>query len=448
MVKLQIKYILLVLALFLNFSIQAQRHLITDVQINKSAVYVGEPVEVSVSIFTSTWFTKGINPGNIKVNDAFTIYFRSLSTSKQINGQTYAGVILYFNVFPYDDKDLTFPELEFTVETPDKGGYKGIKRVVKTPERTIKVKPIPPGFNKNEWLVTSNMTAFDNWSENMKEVKVGDVLERRITRNVAGTVSELVPPVVWDTISNVSLYPTRSNVDSKKTKTSISATRTDGIRYLFEKEGEVIIPEKELTWYNPRAKKLFKRTLKGYTILVKPNPDLGMLETMRDSLQVSVPVESAGVEEDEGPKTILGLSIKEFLTLLIIVLVGVYFLIKILNSVYKKIKINRAKYLISEAYFFNEFLKSINSHNSTKIMNAMYLWIDKLQLDEPTIEYFVSKYGNNELDKDLTQLMSSVEGGTKVKLKLSSKKWIKARSSYLNKSKISTVNTSSDWVNP
>lgn len=447
MVKLQIKYILLVLTLFLSFSMQAQRHLIPNVQINKSAVYVGEPVEVSVSIFTSTWFTSGINPGNIKVNNAFTIYFRSLSSSKQINGQTYAGVTLYFNVFPYDNEDLIFPELEFTVETPDKGGYKGIKRVVKTPERTIKVKPIPPGFNKNEWLVSSNMTASDNWLGNMIEVKVGDVLERKITRNVAGTVSELVPPVVWDTIPNVSLYPTRSNVDSKKTKTSISATRTDGIRYLFEKEGAIVIPEKELTWYNPRAKKLFKRTLKGYTILVKPNPDLGMLETMRDSLQVSVPVDTVGVEEND-PKTILGLSIKQFLKLLVLVIVGGYFFIKLLKRVYNKLKIRRATYLVSEAYFFKEFLKSINSHNSTKIMNALYQWIDKLQLDEPTIAFFVSKYGNGELDNDLIQIMNATNSESLKKLNLSKQNWFKARLKYLENLKNKGVNISGNWVNP
>lgn len=448
MVKLQIKYLLLVLALFLSYSIQAQRHLISDVQINKSAVYVGEPVEVSISIFTSTWFTSGVNPGNIKVNDAFTIYFRSLSSSKQIKGQTYAGVTLYFNVFPYDDEDIIFPSLEFTVETPDKGGYKGVKRVVKTPERAIKVKPVPPGFNKNEWLVTSNMTASDKWSGNMNAVKVGDVLERKITRNVAGTVSELVPPVVWDTISNVSLYPTRSNVDSKKTKTSISAIRTDGIRYLFEKEGEVVIPEKELTWYNPRAKKLFKRTLKGYTILVKPNPDLGMLETMRDSLQVSVPVASAGVEEEEGPKTILGLSIKEFLMLLLVVTVGGYFLIKIFKRIYKNLKTKRAVYIVSEAYFFKEFIKSINSHNSKEILNALYNWIDKLQLDEPTIGYFVAKYGDGALSEDFAQLMSSINNEPPSKLKLNAKAWRKGRSRFLNNTRISNKNTSNDWVNP
>mgnify|MGYP000539152597 FL=1 len=90
----------------------AQGHLSSSVSLSKNSVYVGEPVQVTVSVFTSTWFTKGVNPGNIKVNGAFTVYFRSLSTSKQVNGKTFAGVQLYFNVFPYENEPIEFPSLE------------------------------------------------------------------------------------------------------------------------------------------------------------------------------------------------------------------------------------------------------------------------------------------------------------------------------------------------
>jgi len=446
MVKLQFNRVLFVLVFLLSFSIHGQRHLISDVQINKSSVYLGEPVEVKVSIFTSTWFTKGINPGNIKVNDAFTIYFRSLSSSKQINGQTYAGVTLYFNVFPYDDEDIFFPSLEFTVETPDKGGYKGVKRVVKTPERTIIVKPVPPGFNKNEWLVTSNMTVSDNWSGDKNRVKVGDVLERRVTRNVAGTVSELVPPIVWDTIPNVSLYPSRSVVNSNKNKTSINAVRTDAVRYLFEKEGAVVIPKKELTWWNPSRKKLYKRTLKGYTINVKPNPNLGMLETMRDSLQVFVPTASAGIEKEK-PTTILGLSIKQFLMLLVCLIVGIYLIIKTSKKVYKNLKFKQEAHRVSEAYFFNKFLKEIKKQDSKEILNALYKWIDKLQLETPTIEYFVLKYSNGALDQDLVPLFNSANMESSSILKLNTKGWVRARANFLSTTKNVESNVSNDWVN-
>ena len=63
----------------------SQGHLFSDVKLNQGSVYVGQPVKVTVLVYTSTWFTRGVDPGNIKVNGAFTVYFRSVSSSKQIN---------------------------------------------------------------------------------------------------------------------------------------------------------------------------------------------------------------------------------------------------------------------------------------------------------------------------------------------------------------------------
>ena len=447
MVGSRLTYFQFVLFLLTGFIGAAQQHLITDVRLNKSTVYVGEPVEVSVSVYSSTWFTKGINPGNIKVNDAFTVYFRSLSNSKQINGQTYSGVTMTYNVFPYDDKDIVFPSMEFTVETPDKGGYKGVKRVVKTPSRTIKVKPVPKSFNKNEWLVTSGMSVNDVWSGNKNEVKVGDVLERRIIRNVAGTVAELIPPILWDTITGASLYPTRSEVKSNKTKTSINASRIDGTRYLFEKEGDVVIPEKELTWWNPRAQKLYKRTLPEVIIHVLPNPDLGMLETMRDSLQMATPVDPEGEAEEEQPYTIMGLSLKAFLALLAALLVLLYVGMKMAKRFLKKQKLRKEIYTSSEAYYFKTFLARMKRNDSKATINALYQWIDKLTLEPPTIQHFVTTYADGSLHRDLIDIQDFIQDETSV-IKLHEKAWSRARLNYLKRLSNHQTKKPRDWVNP
>lgn len=424
----------------------AQRHLISDVQMNKSSVYVGEPVEMSISIYTSTWFTSSVNPGNIKVNDAFSVYFRSLINSKQINGQTYAGVVMYFHVFPYTSNDLLFPSLEFTVETPDQGGFTGVKRNVRTPERTIKVRPVPPGFDKDQWLVTTNMTVVDRGLQQVSEVKVGDVITRSIRRNVNGTVAELIPPIAWDTITGVRLYPTRGEVSNNKTKTAISASRTDGVRYLFEREGEVTLPEMELTWYNPRAKKLFKRTLPARTITVLANPDLGLLETVRDSLQIESEQQMTSSEENS-ETTILGLSPKQFLIALIIVLVISFYSLKLIKILIRRIQRKRQAYRRSEAYFFSFFVKSLGKSDANESINALYHWIDELNLSEPTLSYFVEQYGAGLLEKDLKMIEQFVPNGSSRTVGLHKQAWIRARKNYL-KSLRNPKEEVGLWVNP
>lgn len=426
-----------------------QRHLFSEVTIDRSKVYMGEPVEVSIGIYTSTWFTKGVNFGNIKVNGAFTVYFRSVSSSKQVNGKNYAGVVAIYNVFPYDDKDIIFPSLEFSVETPNDGDSKGVKRVVKTQLRNISVKAVPHNYDQNEWLVSSSVNVNESWQGDLNNVKVGHVVQRNITRKAYATVSELIPPIQWDSIEGVSLYPTRANIDNEKSKTSISASRSEGVRYLFEKEGPVTLPEITITWWNPRQNKLFKRTLKEKTILVLENPDLGMLESVKDSLSIKNQEvsEEASAEKET---LIFGLSLKDFLTYLAITLISLYLIYKFLKWLFiskgllKKWKQKRQEALESEHHYFKIFLKEVAKNNKKEAINALYLWIDRLHLIEPTVSYFISNYGNDQITN---QMKHSDQNAPFNPIVLVEDIKI-ARKNYLKKVSQGSKASPNNWINP
>jgi len=425
----------------------AQGHLFSDVKLNQSSVYVGQPVELTVLVYTSTWFTRGIDPGNIKVNGAFTVYFRSVSSSRQISGKTYAGVEMIFHVFPYDDEDILFPSLEINVETPDEGGYKGVQKLVKTKERAIAVKPVPPGTKQSEWLVASGMTVKESWSGDKTRVKVGDVLERSISREVSGTVSELIPPINWDSLSGVSLYPARSEVNNHKTRTAISASRTDGIRYLFEKEGEITIPEKVLTWWNPVHNKLYKRTLQGFTIDVLPNPDLGMLESVRDSLAI----QTTGQDEATGEPsaiTILGVSLKWFIAGFISLLVIIFLLIYGIKSLRIIVKKHREQYRNSELYYFRHYKKVSKREDPVKAVEALYRWIDQLDLEEPSLQYFTTTFGTSELVREVELFQQHINSNNAIAFSLSFKAWSEARKNCLKGSLQTEGGVHSLWINP
>ena len=401
----------------------AQRSLWTEVSVNKKSVYQGEPIEVMVSVYTATWFTKGVNVQNIQVNNAFTVYFRSLSTSKVIKGKTYAGVQFFYNVFPYTSNNVEFPSLEISVETPNVDDYKGIMRKVKTKAKTITVKPIPPGFDPNNWLVTQNCEVTDRWSRKLNDVKVGDVIERSIYRSATNTVSELITPVVWDSMNGVSLYPDRASTENKKSKTDISASRTDRMRYLFEKEGEVIIPEMTLLWWNPVRKKIYKRTLKEVVIQVKANPDLGMLATLKDSLaMVSIAPQETAEEESF---LLWGTPLDEWLKRVVVAIITYVLIMKIITPV---IQITANRYQIyknSERYYFNQIIWANLGWKRSKLKAIQYRWLDELDLVEPTVEFFWTQFGN--------QKSKSTFG------------WIQARIRYF---KSKQGSKESNWINP
>lgn len=433
-----VQVIILVILAFGFQAVQAQT-VWSEVQLDANEVFFGEPVEVTISVYTSTWFTKGIDPGNIKVNGAFTIFFRPMSTSIVQNGKTYAGVNLIYHVFPYEDKNLQFPVLNIDVETPPEGGFEGKKKRIKTQAKNIKVKPVPPGFDKSNWLVADGLTVQDQWSSNLQQLKVGDVLTRTIRVNVDGTVSELIPPITWDSISNVSLYPTRSTVDNQKSKTSINAYRQESMRFLLEDTGKIEFPEMVMRWYNPTQKKMYKRTLKAVSVNVMPNPNLGMLASIRDSLQVMSKKEA--VENEDQSFTIFGFSIYSLVGLLFALVLALWGTLKIVPLFVNKLRAKKLSYLQSEPYYFKQFEKAIRTKNHKKAINAMYCWVDRLHLREPTASYFAQKYGN----KDLQKVVSNLHNPKKIE-NWNFKGWKNARQKYLLQE--STKINNGNWINP
>ena len=444
MVKYYLRYMITLVLFFISSHFFAQG-VFSTVTSNKSEVYVGEPVAITVSVYTPTWFTQGVDIGNLTVNGAFTVYFRSVSTSRKINGQTYAGIQFIYNVFPFEEQDIVIPALNFEVESPNVGDYKGIRRKVQSKEKVIKIKPTPPDIDRDQWFVTGGMTVRENWNGNLNAVKVGDVLERTITRNTRNTVAELIPPIIWDSIPSVSSYPIRPNVNTNKTRTDISAIRTDGVKYLFEEEGDIILADMEFSWWNPYQKKYLKRTIKGRTISVKPNPDLGILRTIKDSLEVKQALINTEEDEKEA-KTYFGLSLKQLLALLVVLGIVLSILIRYLLKARKAYIRKRKEYRASETYAFRRFLSTVSSNKSHLILPTLYRWISHIQLEEPTLKAFAAKAQYAPLNTEIDRLEKQLNEQPGKLIDVNKTIWRKARKSFLNAKKKPRENRF--WVNP
>ena len=163
----------------------------------------------------------------------------------------------------------------------------------------------------------------------------------------------MLPPIIWDSIPNISLYPSQSALSTNKSKTAISASRTDGVRYLFEEEGEIVIPDMEFLWWSAYRKRFYKKTVKGLTVNVMPNPNLEMLKTVKAELSNTAQEDNQEAESEEF--LILGFTVKQFLIGIISISLIVFVLLKMLIKVVTQIKKNNKVYKKSEAYAFKKF---------------------------------------------------------------------------------------------
>jgi len=436
--------------MLISFSAISQK-LISYVTLNPSNAYIGQPVELKISVFTTTWFTAGIDVGNIQIDGALTVYFRSVSTNRDFGGVRYVGVDFLYNVFPTKEGVITIPSLSIDVESPEEGGYKGIKHIVKTKPKSINVKGVPLGYNPNNWLVATRLNISQKWSTSLKNVKVGDVIQRSIKRTAGGTLSEFIPETQWDSIDGISIYPKRAIVNTHKSKTAISSSRTEMVNYLFEKEGEIIIPSIEYLYWNSYSKKFYHKQIDSVIINVKPNADLAMLASIKKSLQKEQ--EEIVEEKKDSPFLILGLTIKEFakyLILTIFVVVVIFFVWKKLRRIFIE---KRAKRLQSEAYAYGKVTKAISSNNYINFIKQLNSWLQKLSQESMSFSEFTSKYGTDELTvvlnkmneayfKKPTQCDAKSFRELKVAMNKSRKNY------FIHQKKSKDINRQSSWLNP
>lgn len=435
----------------LNCYFGFSQQLLSYVQTNHDEAYIGQPIQMTVSVYSSTWFTSGIDVGNIQVEGALTVFFRSVTNSRTINNKKFAGVDFIYNVFPTEEGSISIPELEIHVESPKEGGYQGIKHVLHTKPKTISVKGVPMGYNPNNWLVSSNLTIHENWNPNVKQVKVGDVLQRSISRTASGTLGEFIPAVVWDSVSGVSIYPKRPSVNTNKTKTYVSASQTEAANYLFEKEGKVTLPRIEFMYWNYNNNRFYKKYIDSVTIDVAPNPDLSMLASAKRELEA----ETAAVPEEDQPFLILGLPVKTFIKYLIFGLIGLFLVYKFIRWAIRFGTKRYKAYRASEAYAFKKLKREINHNHQFAVLNALKVWLLKLNPEIPSMDGFIKRYGNDDLLLQYNQLERRMlqDGKSSYNASAFKKGLVSARTAYLNHLKLKpeasqTKDVKSKWLNP
>ncbi len=377
------------------------QNLISYVSLNNKEAYIGQPVRLTVSVYSSTWFTSGIDVGNIQIDGALTVFFRSVSNSKDFNGQKHAGVTFYYNVFPTQEGEITIPSLSINVESPKPGDYKGIKRTITTKPKMFTVKSIPYGYDPNNWLVATSLNVTEKWSTTLSNIKVGDVVQRTINRSAGGTLSEFIPVTNWDSISGISIYPKRAQVKTNKSKTGVSSRRSETVNYLFEKEGEIVIPTIQYMYWNSWNKKFYKKQIDSMVISVKPNADLAMLASIKKSLQKEKAEE---IQAEEKPFLILGLTPKTFFQYLIIGLVVLFLLFKIVKRAFSFIKIKYNNYLKSETYAFTKVKKAIIKNNYPLFLELIPSWLNRLQSGNSSLQDMVREHGSKPLEDVLKQI--------------------------------------------
>ena len=363
-------YILAVLSL-LSLEIQAQ---FASAKVSKKKVVVEQPVKVMVTAYSPTWFAEPLSFENLQVNGAFIQSFsRTVSGIQYVNNKKYATLDFYYIIFPYTSGEIVFPELTITTSIPPEGEYKGKPVTLKTKPITIQVDPVPDNADADRWLVANDVRVNNSWSMDLKQLKKGEVIERTISIRAAGTLPSFIDVPDIGTVDFASVYNSEPSFFDDRDEKAANGRRVDKFAYLLEKEGEFIVPEVKVTWWNPHMGRFYSRTLPEYKLIVSENSAINSLSHLRDSLQALNPTLAAVAEEADEVDysswyryTIFGL----------LVIVVVLILAKFVKRIRKLAAARRQAYRESEAYWYDQIKRQTNASG---LLNALYQWLDHLK---------------------------------------------------------------------
>ncbi|MFV0521437.1 MAG: BatD family protein [Mangrovibacterium sp.] len=400
------KYLLLIICLLpfaSGMNAQAQS-CFARVSVSPRQGVVRQPFKMTISVYTSTWFTAPLQFQNLQVDNAFILpYTRTTPSTNYINHEKYATLTFYYVIYPFAEGEFVIPSLAITATTPPEGDYKGVSVEIHTKQQKIKVQAVPKLDDTDVWNVASNMQLAEKWDKDLHRVKVGDVVNRTVKQYAAGTLPNFISIVDFESMAGVSMYSTEPQFKERRTENSINGELTQHTSYLFEKEGTVIMPEQKVYWYNPNTKKIYKRSLPEQTIQVQANPNLGMLTSLKDSLDtLNAKHKAADSQKKKLPwKRIVLITILSGLVL--------YYMVKKLIKLAHYVMIRRRKYLHSEKYKKRCFYGSLRFRNRKKSIHALYCWFDAYRMEEKPTGADISSLLPLESRNALAELLQSEE---------------------------------------
>lgn len=379
--KLYVLTILLLGALLLAESSIAQTKpasIWATARFNKEQVMVGEPLVVTVTVYTSTWFTQPPVFSEIQIRGAVMTKLETNGGSKSvtIGRKQYPAIEQRFVVYPSIVGENNLPAIEIITTAPPEGGYKGIERTIETKPRTFEVLPPPEGVDTSNWLSAYDIKLTETWDRPLEGLKAGDILERRITIKAQGALAAFIPPIVPDKPDFGTIYPQQAILGNRQGQTLFDGTRTEILTYLLEEEGSFSIPKIRFQWFNLRTRELAIDSLKTINLEIASNPDLEFILSRQKELQEELAKETEVVEETEEPFEFMGLNWWQLL-LVILAVIGLLTMLYrwIKKMEFKRQQAKKAK-LQSEPYLFKELEEACKGNDLQASIRALAHWYD------------------------------------------------------------------------
>lgn len=239
-------------------------------ELAQESAWTGQPIRLNIKLLSPGPFS-GTAAFDLPQLDRVIIQKigRPIVGSEQFDGETQLTQLHEFHVFSQRTGSIEIPPFRVRYSARQDFTSKAEPHQNETPALQFASKR-PPGTESLGLVVaTKNLRAKQDWSpDRIDELTAGDVITRSVQQLASDTTAMILPTIPTTAIDGIRTYTDRPVVTDQTERGEATATRTDTIKYQFERVGTYQIPDVTVRWWNTQSEQLVQQILPGKTITV------------------------------------------------------------------------------------------------------------------------------------------------------------------------------------
>ncbi|BFM14027.1 hypothetical protein R50073_02100 [Maricurvus nonylphenolicus] len=341
-------------------------------------VKVGQRVTLAVDILTTTWFTRAPEIQPMTLRGAINLQSQQFGTNYSTNrqGTSYAVQRREITIFPQRAGQFITPSQVAKVWVAGESGERLAEQNVRSEPLVFQVEAISAEETQHE-DVTSNLLVAEDLliSESFepslatltedRSLYTGDAIIRRVSLKAKGTLGMLIKPLAWQDIPGVGQQASRAEVSDRTNRGEFTGIRVETRSYVFEQDGEFILPAITVYWWDQTQQALSEVSLPQHTITVAQG---GMLSAG----------DAVAISDENGLRNFL----QPWMIIAVVALVALLLLSWVGLNLVRLLQRRYAIYRQGERYKRRVLLKACAHGDRDHIMRSFYGWFDHLAIKE------------------------------------------------------------------
>ncbi len=254
-----------------------------EVGLSEGQSYVHSQLVLTVKLYYRYNLSEA-NLADPQIDHAAVIKLGEKPMNANRHGVNYRALERVYAVFPERSGELTIPQLEFWGRVNDPATRRSGSlfsplnrgRRVRASSEALRiiVAPKPAQYPETaSWLPAQELSLNSELKTSGHEIRVGEPLTRVVQMRATGLLDTMLPDINWPALEGARVYPDTPETIARSANNWVTSLKTSGFAIVPEREGELLLPEISIPWWDVKADKLKYAIVPAERVQVLPARD-------------------------------------------------------------------------------------------------------------------------------------------------------------------------------